>query len=172
MHFSDLIKARYSVRDYKSTVLSKELLLELLEATSLAPSAVNFQPWHFIIVQQPDLLEKLKQCYKREWIKTAPAIIIACADHTQSWKRSSDNKDFADVDVSIAIDHLTLKATEMGLGTCWVCNFDVEQCSALFNLPESIEPIALIPIGYPNSENPGKKRKAVSEIVHFDEFKC
>ena len=170
MNLSDIIKNRYSVRNYKDTKVEKEILLEILEAGRLAPSAVNFQPWHFIVIQEENLLTSLKDCYDRSWFKTAPTIIVACADHSQSWKRSSDGKDSADIDLAIAIDHITLKATELGLGTCWVCNFDVNSCSELLNLPQNIEPVALIPLGYPNSKSPVKKRKPLDEIVHFNQF--
>lgn len=170
MDLSDIINNRYSVRAYKKEIPSKELVLEILNAARLAPSAVNFQPWHFIVIQKNDLLKPLKKCYKREWLQSSPLIIIACADHSQSWKRSVDGKDSADIDVAIAIDHLTLKATELGLGTCWICNFDVKACSELLELPKDIEPIALIPLGYPDSKVPSKKRKPLSEIVSFDKF--
>lgn len=91
--------------------------------------------------------------------------------HSQSWKRKSDGKDFADVDAAIAIDHLVLKATELGLGTCWICNFDVEMARKKLELPDHIEPIAIIPIGYTTSEAPVKKRKDLSELVHWGKFK-
>lgn len=170
MELSDSIKNRYSVRDYKPIKTEKTLILEILEAARMAPSAVNFQPWHFIVIQEEKLLVDLQDCYDRSWFKTAPTVIVACADHAQSWKRSSDGKDSADIDLAIAIDHITLKATELGLGTCWVCNFDVNHCSELLNLPQNIEPIALIPLGYPNSKSPVKKRKPLDEIVHFNQF--
>lgn len=170
MELSDIIKNRYSVRDYKPIEIGKTLILDILEAARLAPSAVNFQPWHFIVIQEDKVLSEMKGCYDRNWFKTVPTVIVACADHSQSWKRSSDGKDFATIDLAIAIDHITLKATELGLGTCWVCNFDVNRCSELLNLPQNIEPVALIPLGYPNSKSPVKKRKPLDEIVHFNQF--
>ncbi len=170
MELSDIIRNRYSVRDFKSTPVEKNTILQIMETARMAPSAVNFQPWHFIVVRKPDLLSKLHACYDRSWFKKAPVIIIACADHSQSWKRAADGKDSADIDIAIAIDHLTLKATELGLGTCWVCNFDVYSCAELVKLPHYIEPIALIPLGYANNKEPEKKRKPLEEIVHFDGF--
>jgi nitroreductase len=170
MNLSDIIKKRYSVRAYKDTKIEKELLFEILEAGRLAPSAVNFQPWHFIVVQNKEVLTQLYKCYDRSWFRTAPVIIVACADHSQSWKLASDGKDSADIDLAIAIDHITLKATELGIGTCWVCNFNVTCCSNLLQLPANIEPVALLPFGYPNSKRPDKKRKPIDEIVHFDRF--
>ena len=124
MEFLDICKGRYSVRDYKDQPIEKEKLLYILECARMAPSAVNFQPWFFIVVRDKDNREKVLEAYHRDWFKTAPCYIIMCADHSVSWKRRIDNKDFADVDVSIATEHICLAATEQGLGTCWVCNFD------------------------------------------------
>ena len=165
MNFLDLVKARYSVRSYTNQPVEQEKLDYLMECVRLAPSAVNFQPWKFYIVESAEAKAKLQQCYTREWFATAPLYIMACADHTQSWKRRHDGKDHADVDISIAVEHLCLAATEQGLGTCWVCAFDAALCKVLFNLPEHIEPVALIPLGYPADEAKEKNRKGMDEIV-------
>jgi nitroreductase len=171
MKFSELIIQRYSLRQYKKQPVEKRKLMQVLEAARMAPSAVNYQPWHFIIVQNPENLEKLQKTYPRDWFKTAPVIILACADHSQSWKRSIDGKDLGEVDVAIAIDHLTLQAAELGLGTCWVCNFDTQRCAESLKLPGHITPVAMIPIGYPEDQNiPVKKRKPLEEIIHWEEF--
>jgi len=170
MNLNQLIKQRFSVRKYKNEFVEHEKLLQILEAGRLAPSAVNYQPWHFIVVRQPENLKKLHSVYKRDWIKSAPVIIVACADHSQSWKRSSDGKDSADIDLAIAVDHMTLQASELGLGTCWICNFDVNRCSDLFKLPSQIEPVVLLPIGYPEIDSPDKKRKSMEEIIRWEEF--
>ncbi len=170
MDFKELINKRFSVRKYKSKAIGKEKLMEVLNAGRLAPSAVNFQPWHFIVVQHPQNLEKVHSVYKREWIRSAPAIVIVCSDHQQSWKRGNDSKDFADVDIAIAVDHMTLQASELGLGTCWVCNFDAKRCSEIFELPSHIEPVVLLPLGYPDEDVKEKKRKPLDETVHWEKF--
>ena len=166
MNFLDLVKARSSVRNYESRAIEKEKLDYIMECVRLAPSAVNFQPWKFAIVSQPTELEALRKAYPREWIATAPCIIVACADHTESWHRKSDGKDHADIDLAIAVEHLCLAATEQGLGTCWVCNFDPDICRKALGLPSQLEPVALIPIGYPAvSETSEKKRKPIEDII-------
>lgn len=166
MDFLDLVKTRYSVRSYEQKEIESSKLDYIMECVRLAPSAVNYQPWKFAIITEPERLAALKTAYPREWIQTAPCIIVACADHTQSWHRKVDNKDHADVDLSIAIEHLCLAAAEQGLGTCWVCNFDVDTCRKVMQLPSHIEPIALIPIGYPSEQAiPEKKRKTLEEIM-------
>jgi nitroreductase len=170
MNFNKLITSRFSVRSYVSEKVDREVIMEILEAARMAPSAVNYQPWHFIVITEPENLAELHEVYPRNWFKEAPVCILICADHNQSWKRKSDGKDFADVDAAIVIDHLVLKATELGLGTCWVCNFDTLLTRKKFSLPEHIEPIALIPLGYTTSDAPVKSRKPLSEMVHWEKF--
>jgi nitroreductase len=171
MKFSELIMKRSSVRKFRNQPVEKRKLEKVLEAARMAPSAVNYQPWHFVVVQDPQNLEKIRKTYPRDWFKTAPVVIMACADHSQSWKRGVDGKDFADIDVAIAIDHLMLQAAEMELGTCWVCNFDTQRCAESFKFPGYVTPVALIPIGYPEDDNiPEKKRKPLEEIVHWESF--
>ena len=170
MNLHQIIEKRFSVRNFSNTPVEPEKLNLVLDAGRLAPSAVNFQPWHFIVVQLAENLKKIHEIYPREWIETAPVVIIACSDHSQSWKRKSDGKDSADIDISIAVDHMTLQATELGLGTCWVCNFDSKKCSELFNIPEHIEPVVVLPIGYPVVFAPEKRRKPLEEIMHWETF--
>lgn len=165
MKFLELVKARYSARQYSNRPIETAKLNYIMECVRLAPSAVNFQPWRFRIVTDTTTLKALQQCYKREWIATAPCIIVACADHSESWHRRADNKDHADIDIAIAVEHLCLAATEQGLGTCWVCNFDATQCSEALGLTAHLEPVALIPIGYPSDQATEKKRKEQNEIL-------
>jgi len=171
MTFIELATQRYSVRNFEPKPVEKEKLLFVLEAARIAPSAANFQPVQFIVVTDPEILKSVKALYHREWLVTAPAIIIAMGDHNCGWRRKSDGKDFTEIDVAIAIDHLTLAATEQGLGTCWICNFNTEKCSEIFNAPDNIEMIALIPIGYPVSvPKQGKHRKSIGQFVHWNKL--
>lgn len=171
MKFDDLIASRFSVRSFTNEKVDRSIILEILEAAHMAPSAVNYQPWQFIVIDQSEELANLQAVYPRAWFRQAPVCIVVCSDHLQSWKRKPDGKDFADVDAAIVIDHLVLKATEMKLGTCWVCNFDVELARHLLEIPDHIEPIAIIPLGYTLAEAPPKIRKDLSELVHWGKFK-
>ena len=174
MNFIEIAKSRFSVRSYKSAPIEENKLALVLEAFRVAPSAVNFQPWHLLILKNNDSKEKIYEAYPREWLKTAPIIMVACCDHSLSWKRS-DGKDHADIDISIAVDHLSLQATELGLGTCWVCNFNVAVLKNNLDLPENIEPIVIIPLGYPTDKpdigRHDSKRKPISDFVHFEVFR-
>lgn len=166
MNFLDLVKKRYSVRSYLPRAIEADKMNYIMECVRLAPSAVNFQPWHFSIVTDSEKLSKLKSAYAREWIESVPCIIVACVDHREAWHRKSDGKDHSDIDISIAVEHLCLAAAEQGLGTCWVCNFDVPRCREVMNLPENWEPVVLISIGYATEDDiPEKRRKTLDEIV-------
>uniref|UniRef100_UPI003216AD66 nitroreductase family protein n=1 Tax=uncultured Draconibacterium sp. TaxID=1573823 RepID=UPI003216AD66 len=170
MNFFQLAQSRFSVRKYKPTPVEDEKLLKILKAGQAAPSAVNYQPWHFIVITEKENLIKMHQIYQRDWIKQAPVIIVACSDHSHSWRRSSDGKDSADIDIAIAVDHMTLMATELGLGTCWICNFQVDKCSEILELPDHVEPCVILPLGYPDAEIPPKKRKELSKFVHLNKY--
>lgn len=111
-------------------------------------------------------LSQLKKAYPREWMANVPCLVVACVNHEESWHRPSDGKDHADIDIAIAVEHLCLAATEQGLGTCWVCNFEVPMCREVLQLPANIEPAVLIPIGYAAAqEMSAKKRKSLKEIL-------
>lgn len=97
---------------------------------------------------------------------------MALGTHDEAWHRGFDGKDHTDVDVAIAVEHLCLAATSVGLGTCWVCNFDLAIVKDGLQLPDNVEPIAIIPIGYPvdGETVPEKKRKALDDIVKWGKF--
>jgi nitroreductase len=171
MHFNLLLKERYSVRSYKQAKVSKALITQVLEAGRMAPSASNKQPWYFISICEGEQLDKIKSVYTRDWFAKAPQYIVICGDHNTSWKRSYDSKDHCDIDISIAVDHMTLRATELGLGTCWVCHFDKELVSEIIELPEGVEPIAILPIGYPaTTDVPLKSRKSPDKVFFKGKF--
>ena len=164
MDFLELVKNRYSCRAYKALNVEKEELDYILECVRYAPSAVNKQPWRFRIITNEGDKAKLQQCYNRDWFKTAPMYIIASVLHDEEWVRA-DGKHHGDIDIAIAVEHLCLAATEQGLATCWVCNFDAALCKESFALPENEEPAVIIPLGYADDEVKPKSRKGIDEIV-------
>ncbi|MCK9618246.1 MAG: nitroreductase family protein [Lentimicrobiaceae bacterium] len=170
--FLELVKSRYSVRNFLPNPVEEEKLMQIVEAARIAPSAANFQPWHFIVVQEENQKMALCSCYRGEWLKKAPVIIVVAGSHSISWKRE-DGKDHCDIDIAIATDHMTLMAASLGLGTCWVCHFDSKKCADVMALPRHIEPMVLLPLGYPlNSTIPEIhfNRKKMEEILHFNKF--
>lgn len=173
MMFKDLARKRCSIRKFSEQTVEQSKIDYILESAQLAPSAVNFQPWHLLLINSEEGKEKIRSCYHREWFNHAPYYIVVCGDHEQSWKRS-DGKDHMDIDAAIITEHICLAAAEQDLGTCWVCNFDATRCKEMFNFPEHIEPVVLIPIGYPSdpelfNETP-KKRKPIEDIIKRESF--
>ena len=164
MDFLELVKNRYSCRAYKALDVEKKKLDYILECVRYAPSAVNKQPWRFLIVSSNEAKAKLQQCYNRDWFKTAPMYIIASVLHDEEWVRA-DGKHHGDIDIAIAVEHLCLAATEQGLATCWVCNFDAAMCKESFALPENEEPAVIIPLGYADDQPKEKNPKTIEEIV-------
>ena len=164
MNFLELVKQRYSCRQYQQRSVEQEKLDYIMECVRLAPSAVNKQPWTFRVITSEEEKAKLQQCYKRDWLQTAPTLIICSILHDEEWVRR-DGKHHGDIDIAIAVEHLCLAATEQGLGTCWVCNFDAEKCKEFFSFAPNEEPAVIIPIGYADDESREKIRKTIDEIT-------
>ncbi len=166
--FEDLVKERYSCRNFSNRKVETEDLNKIMEAVRLAPSACNKQPWLFYVVTDEEMRKKILAKSRPAFIES-PVLIVDVGKHEEAWHRPSDGKDHTGVDVSIAGEHLCLAAAELGLGTCWVCSFDTYATVECLNLPVEHEPIAIIPLGYPaeNSIVTEKKRKAMDDILRI-----
>ncbi|MBD3244182.1 MAG: nitroreductase [Chitinivibrionales bacterium] len=170
MTFLELAAKRFSVREYRDTPVEESAVATVLEAGRLAPSACNNQPWYFIVIRSPERRAAMRAAYDRDWFVSAPVQIAVCIDTEQCWKRGHDGKSYGMVDAAIAMDHMTLAATELGLGTCWIGAFDPTGAREVLGLPAHIEPVVLTPLGYPASSAPPKKRKALEQIVRRERF--
>jgi nitroreductase len=169
MDFTTLVESRYSVRSYKTDPIEEEKLQKVLEAARLAPTATNRQAFQFLVVHTKGREEELKRIYRSEWFTQAPLVVCACGIPAENWVRM-DGKNYNDVDVAIAMDHLILAATDAGLGTCWIGAFDAEAAKEVLGLPEGVEPIAFTPLGYPAGEPKPKKRKELAELVRYERW--
>jgi nitroreductase len=169
MQFSELVKKRYSVRSYKPDPVEDDKLEQVLEAARLAPSAANRQPFQLIVVHTAGREAELNRIYARPWFVQAPLVICVGGNPGQAWIRR-DGKSYCDVDVAIAVDHLTLAAADLGLGTCWIGAFDPTAAREILGLPDEIEPIAFTPLGYPNDEPKPKVRKPLDELVRYEHW--
>ena len=167
MGFLELARRRYSVRAYKPDPVEEDKLQKVLEAARLAPSASNRQPFRLIVIGTADRQADLRRIYDRGWFVQAPLVLCICAIPEQAWRRM-DGKSYADVDVAIAMDHLILAAADLGLGTCWIADFDPEAAREVLALPENMEPIAFTPLGYAADQPRSKGRKPLSELVRFE----
>ena len=163
--FKELCAARYSCRNYTDRPVEDEKLRYIMECVRLAPSAVNRQPWRFVVVKDKPQRDIINNAYAREWMHAAPVVIVCLADRKNAWVRPSDGKNHADIDLAIAIEHLVLAAADQGLGSCWVCNFDAPLFAKTFPMPEGFEAVALVPIGYATDQPTEKRRKTLEEIV-------
>ena len=164
MDFYETIKIRRSIRAYKKDPVEEDKLGRIINAARLAPTAANRQPFSLIVVKNEQVKYKLKNAYSQEWFYTAPVIICACASSENAWKRN-DGKGYVDVDVAIAMDHLILAAAAEGLGTCWIAAFKPEVVKEALNIPDSLEPLILTPIGYPEIIPEPTFRKPLEEMV-------
>ncbi len=169
MDFLEVISKRYSVRAYKPDPVEDDKLRQVLEAARLAPSAANRQPFRLIVIHTEGRRNELRRIYYQDWFVQAPLIICACGIPAQGWV-SREGKNSTDIDVAIAMDHLILAATNLGLGTCWVAAFDKAAAREILRLPDDVEPVAFTPLGYP-ADRPGpKERKPLSELVRYEHW--
>ena len=169
MEFSELIRVRYSVRAYKPYPVEEEKLHRVLEAAQLAPTAANRQPFEIIVIHTAGGEAELRRIYPRAWFTEAPVIICICGIPAKGWVRV-DGKNYTDIDVAVAMDHLVLAATDLGLGTCWIAAFDTDAARQVLGLPEGVEPVAFTPLGYPAGQPGPKQRKALDELVRYERW--
>ena len=167
MDFLELATKRYSVRNYTSQKVEPEKINKILEAAHAAPTAANLQPVKLLVVQTEDNLKKLE---KSANIYHAPLAIVACSDASVAWTRPYDGKQTTDIDASIMTDHMMLEATDLGLGTVWIGIFKPDVIKEEFHLPEQLEPISILAIGYAEHTPSDftehlKNRIPVSELV-------
>lgn len=167
MEFLDIAKTRYSVRNYKNIKVENDKLNKILEAAHVAPTAANLQPVRLLVVQDEATLSKIGNAAN---IYHAPLAIVVCSDHSKAWKRPFDGKLTTDIDASIITDHMMLEATELGLGSVWICYFKPDVLKSELNLPEGLEPVNILAIGYADEapaspDRHSKQRIPLNELV-------
>ena len=166
MDVREAIEQRYSVRGYKKDLVEAEKLQLILEAAQLAPTCVNLQAFRIIVIPTEGRQEELKRIYNQEWFVEAPLLLGVCAVPEKGWVRR-DGKYYGDVDAAIVMDHIILTATSLGLGTCWVAAFKPDAAKEVLELDETLELIALTPIGYASAKPPKRSRKPLEELVIY-----
>ena len=169
MDLFNLIQQRYSVRAYKPDPVENDKLQQVLNAARLAPTAANRQPFQLVVIHTAGRQAELKRLYSRDWFSQAPLVIGVCALPATAWVRR-DGKNYADVDATIAMDHLILAAADLGLGTCWVAAFDPAAAREILRLPNDVEPIAFTPLGYPADQPKAKERRTLDTFVRYEHW--
>jgi len=169
MAILDAIRKRYSCRAYQDKGIEQDKLDCILEAARLAPSARNMQDWRFVVVTDKTIKSKVAATTNRpEVFEKAGAIIAACSNSDYVMRCGQA---IGPIDVSIALEHISLQATDLGLGTCWIGSFDTDKIRQILSIPEDVAIIELMTVGYPADSKPEPKREPVDKIVCYDKWK-
>ena len=166
MEFYEVLKSRRSIRSYKSDSIPQESLDKIAEALSDAPSACNKQPWNFRIVLNEELKAKICECYQADWLKEAPAIIVALGNSEDCWKRL-EGTPITDMDMGIAMEHIVLAASAEGLSTCWICAYKTSEMNKTLNIIAPWSALAISPLGYSDATPEMPKRKPIEEVFQI-----
>ncbi len=181
MEFLALAQQRFSVRKYKNQPVEKEKIMRCLEASWLAPSASNSQPWTFIVVDDPELKEQVAgETYSKlvsfnKFVQKAPVIVAIVIEKPKLITQVGaqiKNKEYPLIDIGIAAEHCCLQAAELGLGTCMLGWFDEKRIKQLLNIPRKTRIGLVITLGYPEENAPvrQKVRKDAEVMSRFNGY--
>ena len=167
MEFSEVVTTRCSVRDFLPDPIPQEVLEEILEAGRLAPSAQNRQPWRYIVFTDKAEIKKLALNtgligLSNIFIRSAPCLIIACADTKKNVR--INQQDYYLVDTAISFQQMVLAAWNRGVGSCWLAAFSEKKLKSHLHLPKSWRVVAMAPFGYP-AEKKSLYSKALSSFA-------
>lgn len=172
MDFEKLITDRYSVRKFKPEHLPTTLVDKILKAGHKAPTGCNYQPQRILVLNTDESIERLKKCTKCHF--NAPTALLICHNREESWKRVYDGALSSPVDAAIVTTYLMLAAQNEGVGSCWVMHFDPNAMRQTFNIPENVEPTALLVLGYPADDSKPLdlhyQSHPITETVFYDKF--
>jgi nitroreductase len=164
MTVTEAIEQRFSVRAYQAKPVEEPQLRQVLEAARLAPSGGNRQEWRFVVVRDAATRARLAQAAcGQAFVGQAPVVIAACAAEEPEPRAYP-------LDVSIAVAYMTLQATELGLGTCWIGAFHEAEVREVLGVPAEVRVVALLPLGYPAADPPEKQRLPLEEIVKWEKW--
>ena len=173
MDFEKLISERYSVRSFRSEHLPNTVIEKILYAGHKAPTGCNYQPQRILVMNTDESIAKLKKCTKCHF--NAPTAMLVCHNKDESWIRKYDGALSSPVDAVIVTTYMMLAAQNEGVGTCWVMHFDPAAIHEVFHIPDNIEPIALLVMGYPSDDAKPLdlhfQSRPIDETVIYDEFK-
>ncbi len=165
MSLVDVILTRRSIRTYEKKKVPEEIMNMILEAGRQAPSAGNAQPWHFIVLTDDEIKEKLSHRRWSGFIRDSAFTVVGCGYIGGSYGRK-----WSTVDTTIALENMVIAAWSLGIGSCWVGDFEEEEVKNLLNIPDDWKVIALISFGYPAEQPGSRSRKPVAEVVNYNKF--
>ena len=169
MNVFQAIETRQSIRSFQDRNIEEDKLTQILNAARLAPSAKNRQEWRFIVVRDEGTRQKLAEAAKgQKFVGEAPVVIACCALESE-YRMTCGHPAYA-IDLAIAIDHMTLAAIELGIGSCWIGAFYQDQAKRILNVPDSVTVVELLVLGYPAHKSIRKARKSIEEIVAFEKW--
>ena len=173
MDFLTLARQRCTTRGFTDDKIGKDDLDRILSAGRVAPTACNKQPQRIIVVRLPDNISKVQKAYKTFG---SQCVLIVCQDKSAPLMRPFDNKCSGDLDIGIVCDHMMLAARELGIGSVMVGLFDPGIIREEFNIPDHIEPTALIILGYPaqgflSLDRHRTERKPLADTVMYETYR-
>lgn len=161
----DTARKRFSARNFNSREIPDEILNRIIEVGRIAPTAANLQPCRVLVIKSEDAIAKLSQAAN---IYNAPVALLVVSDTKRTWKRPFDGKLCTDIDASIITTHMMLQATDEGLGSVWICYFKKDVLSREFNLPDNVEPVNILALGY--TDLAGDENRFSSARISTEEF--
>lgn len=169
MESLEALKTRRSIRKYTDNKIPEETIKELIKCAMYSPSAFDYQPWHFIVIDKKEIFDKiLKAASHAEMIKEASHVVILCGD-----SKLEENIGLLIQDISAATQNLLLAAHTYGLGAVWVGIYPFEEIvngiRDVFNLPDNIIPVSMAVLGYPG-ESPEQPERYKEERVHINKW--
>ena len=178
MDVMEAIRTRRSVREYLGEPIPDDVMDRMREALRWAPSACNFQPWRFVLVRDATRRRAVAAaCREQMWMAAAPVIVVACGLPAKAYKKMGGQGNSVEIDLAIALDHLTLAAAAEGLGTCWIGAFAEEDVKKLLDVPEDVKVVALTPLSYPARPDllrpdAPSRRKDEAEVFRVDRYEA
>ena len=179
MELNQILNQRRSIRQFKELPVVKDDIIEILKAGIKAPSAGNLQPWRFIITSNQKQIDKavdttylgadMEGERNQDWIRKAKFLIIACIDYKDTVKKyGPDHKKSAIQDVAAAVENMVLKTVDLGLATCWISGFRENELKDVFDVPNNVEILAFLPIGYNDDYQSDPSKKDLSSVLFED----
>jgi nitroreductase len=180
MDIDETIRGRRSIRKFRNQDIADSVIEEILDLARHAPSSMNGQPWYFTVVKKDETKRKLteiknkycpveKQMYRADFIQNASAIIIVCVDREKSYDRGIENGVLASANILLAV-------YSKGLGSVYMSAYKVDQPEVsreirqTLGIPEHVDPISIIPLGYPDEIPEPKKMQPLHGIISYETF--